>query len=126
MAPGRKSTALSPEQSTTVDSKPISVASPFRMQSILPLRSSNTACHVVGLGLPERLADGATTGEPHEFRKAWAISFRGILTPTVRRPAVATNGTDLVFDTTIVSGPGKKASINFWANKVSEDPTFSI
>ena len=56
----------------TVDSSPTTDGSPRSTQGIRPSRSSSTACQVVGLGRPERLADGAATGPAHARRNAWA------------------------------------------------------
>src|SRR5215475_10541855 len=77
-----------------------------------PLSSALTTCHVVGLGRPERLADGATTGNLHARRNCWAILCFGILTAMVFKPAVAIDGTVSDFGRTNVSGPGKNCSIS--------------
>src|SRR5262245_9654054 len=92
-APARKITGVSPEQSTTVDSKPIFVRSPLRIQLMRPSRSALTACHVVGLGRPERFAEGATMGTPQARKNCRAIGSFGIRTPIVFNPAVAADGT---------------------------------
>ena len=62
--PGLRMAGISDVQSTTVDSSPPSVGSPCKIQSIRPSRSSSTACQVVGLGRPDRFAEGAETGVP--------------------------------------------------------------
>lgn len=62
IAPWRRMTSCVPVQSTTVDSSPTSDDPPFRMQAIRPSISSRTAIQVVGLGRPERFAEGAATG----------------------------------------------------------------
>src|SRR5262249_40699811 len=114
-APARRITGRDPVQSTTVDSNPTSVGSAFSMQPIRPSRSVLTACHVVGLGFPDRFADGAATGNP-QARKNWsAIGFLGIRTPTVINPAVTIEGTRSLFGRITVSGPGKNLLINFSA-----------
>ena len=113
-------------QSTTVDSKPISVASPIRMQSTRPLRSSNTACQVVGLGLPDKLADGATIGVSHSLINVFAIVFFGILTPIVESPADASEETVSLLGNTTVSGPGKNVLIKDWAVSGIEEATSEI
>jgi len=64
-APSRSTTGRLDVQSTTVDSSPTSDAPPLRIQGILPASSSRVAVQVVGLGRPERLAEGAATGVPH-------------------------------------------------------------
>jgi len=76
-----------------------------------PLNSSRTACQVVGLGRPERFADGAATGVSHASKNAWATGCRGMRTPTVSNPAVTSKGTAACFGTITVNGPGKKCSI---------------
>lgn len=71
-APSRSTNGNFELQSTTVDSRPTLDATPLRMQGMRPDNSSRTAIQLVGLGRPERLADGAATGVPHAFRKACA------------------------------------------------------
>jgi len=82
-----------------------------------PSRSADTLCHVVGLGVPERFADGAARGTPHAFKKEMAIGWCGIRTPIVDSPAVAISGTECSLGNTTVSGPGKKCSMNFSADR---------
>jgi hypothetical protein len=110
MAPGRSTSTGSVVQSTTVDSTPASVCPPCRMQSIRPPRSSCTASQVVGLGRPDRLADGAGTGVSQAARNLWVSGRPGIRTPTVSSPAVTTDGSSGCLGRMIVSGPGRKRS----------------
>lgn len=98
-------------QSTTVDSNPTCAGPPCRMHGIRPSISSATAAQVVGLGRPERLADGAATGTAQARRKAWATGCAGHRTPTVSKPAVTSSGTEGCRGTITVKGPGQKRSI---------------
>jgi hypothetical protein len=83
------------------------------MQSIRPSRSSKTACQVVGLGRPDKFAEGAATGVSHSRKNSSANLLPGILTPIVSKPAVANGEIFFAFGSTNVSGPGKNFSINF-------------
>jgi hypothetical protein len=78
---------------------------------ILPPRSASTWAALVALILPEVLALGAASGCPNARISSPANPF-GTRMPTVSRPAVASAWMPLsVFSgTTIVSGPGQKAS----------------
>ena len=90
-----------------------------------PSKSSKTACQFVGEGLPERFADGATSGIPQAFKNSSANSFRGIRTPIVSRLAVAANETLSDFGKTNVKGAGKNALINLPAvSLISETSNF--
>ena len=51
----------------TVDSTPTWHSPPSTMADILPLMSSITCFAVVGLGLPDRFAEGAARGHPLAF-----------------------------------------------------------
>src|SRR5699024_1400186 len=60
--PYRKPIGTSPVQSKTVDSKPTSVLPPLIINGIFPVKSFDTCCAEVGLGLPDKFALGAATG----------------------------------------------------------------
>ena len=61
---GRSKTGFGPAKETTVDSTPTSQAPPSRIRGIFPFISANTSWAVVGLGLPDKLAEGAASGTP--------------------------------------------------------------
>ncbi|MCV4608382.1 hypothetical protein OFB74_36340, partial [Escherichia coli] len=69
----------------------------------------------VGLGRPDRLADGATTGTPQADRNSLAVGSEGILTPIVGKPAEASIEISSRFGNTKVKGPGKKTAISLRA-----------
>ena len=102
-------------QSTTVDSSPTRAAPPLRMQGMRPSISSTTADQLVGLGRPDRLADGAATGVPQAVRNAAATGCPGQRIPTVSSPAVTSSGRSRCLGTITVNGPGKNAAISFSA-----------
>lgn len=112
MAPCRSTTGRRPVQSTTVDSRPTSAGPPWRIHGMRPFISSTTAFQVVGLGRPDRFAEGAATGTPHAFRKACATGWAGHRTPTVSRPADTSSGIAACRGTITVNGPGQNRSIN--------------
>ena len=95
---------------TTVDSTPTSALPDTTTASILPSRSSSTCSAVVGLGDPERFADGAASGRPLRFIISCATLFDGILTATVSSPALTAAGMRSPLGRTIVNGPGQNAS----------------
>jgi len=101
----------STEQSTMVDSSPIRLGLPRRIQLILPSRSCATVFQSVELGLPEMLAEGAATGWRQLQRNSVAVGCDGQRIPTVGKPAVTMSGIERFFFTTTVSGPGKKRPI---------------
>ena len=72
----------------------------------------------VGEGVPERFAEGAATGTLQALRNSFATGSEGILTPTVPRPAVTSEGIASAFFIMTVMGPGMKASMSFWASGV--------
>ena len=63
----------------------------------------------------KRFALGAATGMPASSNNAKATGCAGTRKPTVPNPAVTSSGTAAIFFTTIVNGPGQKASANFRA-----------
>ena len=108
--PGRRTVAISPVRSTTVDSIPTSHAPPSRINGIWPLSCSATCCARVGETRFERLALGAARGKPHRVSTSRIKGCAGQRTATVSPPAVTTSGTESVLGSTIDSGPGQKAS----------------
>ena len=81
----------------------------------------------VGLGLPERFADGAANATPLALMTCCTTGWDGIRTPTVSRPAQVTSLTSGPRGMTIVSGPGQKAAASFLARSgTSETMPFSI
>ena len=94
--------------SSTVDSTPTEVGPPSRRSSIRPSRSSRTCSAHVGLGRPERLAEGAAMGREAAWMRAWATGWAGTRTATVSSPPVVTRGTARARGSTRVSGPGQK------------------
>ena len=75
-----------------------------------PSRSSRTACQVVGLGRPLRLAEGATSGPPAAAIRSRASGAAGTRTATVSSPAVTAYGSTPRDGSTRLSGPGAHAS----------------
>ena len=73
--------------------------------------SSTASAKVVGLGRPERLAEGATSGPPNAASTACASGWAGARTATVSSPARARSQTAAASRTgsTRVSGPGQNA-----------------
>ncbi len=109
-APGRRMRGRSPVASTTVDSRPTSLAPPSRIRGMRPSRSDSTCLAVVGLGLPERLALGAARGNPQAAIRARAAGWLGARRARESRPALTAAGTPLLRGTIRVRGPGQKAS----------------
>ncbi len=98
--------------STTVDSTPTIHLSPPIIISTLPIKSSMQCPIVVGLGLPDRFAEGAAIGVLESSINFLATLFEGILIPTHLSPAVTLSGIMSDFGIIIVIGPGQKASIS--------------
>ena len=61
-------------------------------------------------GLPDRLAEGAAMGTPASRMICRVTAQSGHLTATVESPAVVRFGTVSRAGSTMVSGPGQKAS----------------
>ena len=61
-------------------------------------------------GLPERLAEGAATGTPASRMICRVTALSGHRTATVDSPPVVRLGTQSRAGSTMVSGPGQKAS----------------
>ena len=72
--------------------------------------SAITWAAVVGLGLPDRLADGAASGRPLAVMSARATGCDGIRIATVPSPALTLAGIRGERGKIMVSGPGQKAS----------------
>ena len=107
--PSRSTTGSRPVTSTIVDSTPTRAAPPSSTTSTSAPRSARTCAAVVGLTLPNRLADGAATtpAECIEQREAQSDG-RDTRIPTVGRPPVASSATrPACLRTTSVSGPGQ-------------------
>ena len=115
MPPGRSTRGISVTTVITVDSTPTSQSPPFTMPSTRPMRSSHTCGNDVGLGRPERFADGAASGTPAALMIARAVGSDGMRTATGSRPPVVCIGTSGDFFMMMVSGPGQKASASFLA-----------
>ena len=64
IAPGRRRTGVFFVKSITVDSRPCLVLPPSMINGIDPSKSDRTCFAEVGLGLPDKLADGAAIGTP--------------------------------------------------------------
>ena len=64
----------------------------------------------MGLGIPERLAEGAARGRPAARMTCRATGWEGIRTATVGNPAVTSPGTQGAWGKMMVSGPGQQAS----------------
>ena len=77
----------------------------------------------MGLGFPERFADGAAKGRPHSLMISRAAGWAGIRTATVSMPPVVAAGTFSLLGKIMVKGPGQKASasssasLGQWATK---------
>ena len=115
MPPGRSMVGL-PTRVSTVDSTPTGQGPPSRMTSMRPSISSRTCCAVVGLGRPERLAEGAAMGTPAALMRASAVLCSGIRTATVGRPAATSSGTISLLKNISVRGPGQNASMRRFAS----------
>ena len=113
--PGLNITGFSPVKSTIVDSTPTLHSPPSIIASILPVISFTTCFAFVGLGFPERFALGAAIGTPAAFISFCAVSCNGKRIATVLSPAVTSLGTTDFFFKIIVTGPGIKLSITFFA-----------
>ena len=101
--------------SKIVDSTPIPTAPSSRIPSILPARSWYTWEASVGLGLPERFADGPATGSPALSINSKVTPLSGQRSATVSKPPVLSKGTIFDFFKMSVSGPGQKLSIRRFA-----------
>ena len=75
-----------------------------------------TCWAVVGLGLPDRFADGAASGNPQASIIALAAGLSGIPTATVSSPPLVAAGIMSDFGKIIVSGPGQYFSAIFSAS----------
>ena len=116
--PGRSSrTGPSGNTATTVDSTPTAQGPPSSEAWTAKPVSSSASSKVVGLGRPERLAEGAQTGPPKALSSAWAAGWLGARTATVSSPARARSQTAASsrIGRTRVSGPGQKASASLTA-----------
>ena len=80
-----------------------------------PSMSRSTDAAVVGLGRPERFADGAATGTPAARIITRAAALSGMRTPTVSSPPVIRSGTMDLRRKISVIGPGKNAARSFSA-----------
>ena len=113
--PGRRSRTRPSVSSTTVDSTPTEHSPPSTTAAMRPSRSASTWAAVVGLGEPERLADGAARDRPDSRMTARATGWDGIRTATVGRPALTSSGMRGPFGKIMVSGPGQYARASFTA-----------
>jgi len=100
-----------------VDSSPTRQGPPSSAALAKPPVSSKASANAVGLGRPERLAEGAATGRPKAASTAWASGWSGARTATVSSPARARSHTAAVsvIGATSVSGPGQNASASLTA-----------
>ena len=101
---------------STVLSTPQRHSPPSIISGILPFMSFMTCWAVVGLGLPDRFADGAASGNPQASIIALAAGLSGILTATVSSPPLVAEGIMSDFGKIIVSGPGQYFSAIFSAS----------
>ena len=83
--------------------------------------SASVSGAFVGLGLPERLADGAAKATPLSRMTCCTTGWDGIRTPTVSSPAQVTALTSSPRGMTIVSGPGQNAAASFLARSGTSD-----
>ena len=113
--PGRSTVGISPAKEITVDSSPTPQLPPSTIASTRPIRSSIQCCAVVGLGLPDKLAEGAAIGLPLRRISSLAIRLLGKRIATVSSPPETTSGTCSVFGRTIVNGPGQNSSASLSA-----------
>ena len=104
-----------PSNEITVDSTPTSDSPPSTIAAILPFMSSITREALVGLGLPERFADGAASGNPHSSIILLATGFDGNLMPTVSSPPLVTSGILSDLGIIMVNGPGQNLFAHFMA-----------
>ena len=93
-----------------MDSTPTPQSRDWRMASTRPIRSSAQWRQVVGLGLPERLAEGAARGTPAARITPRAMGSAGIRTATVSSPPEVVSGTSADLGRMMVRGPGQKAA----------------
>ena len=124
--PGRKITGTSPVVSTMVDSTPTVHAPPSIIPAMRPCISASTVSASVGLGLPDKFAEGAATGVPARRISCAATGCDGIRTATVSSPALTSSGTILLLATITVSGPGQNFSIKSCACFVNPVVNFKI
>ena len=82
-----------------------------------PPRSASTCSARVGLGRPDRLADGAATGTPAFWMSIRAVRSAGMRTATVSSPPVTSSGTISLRCAISVKGPGQNVSISCWARR---------
>ena len=109
--PGRHMTIESSLLSLiTVDSTPKSASEPHRIASTLPVRSFKTCAAVVGLGFPERLAEGAAIGFPDNSIICCAVLCIGTRTAILSSPAVTESGITSFLGRITVNGPGMNFS----------------
>ena len=108
--PGRRTVAISPVKSTTVDSIPTSQGPPSRIIGIRSASCSATCLARVGETRFERLALGAASGKPHRLSTANITGCAGQRTATVSPPAVTMSGTKSALGRTIDNGPGQNTS----------------
>ena len=99
----------------TVDSTPTAHSPPSRISGRRPSISVKTSCALVGLGLPERLAEGAAKAQPLCRMMACTTGWLGIRMPTVSRPAQHSAATSGPRGMMMVRGPGQNAAISSWA-----------
>ena len=122
MYPGRKRTGFSPATETTVDSTPTAQGPPSKIRGSRPSMSARTSWAVVGLGRPERLADGAAKAQPDASITCRTTGWLGIRMPTVSRPAQHSSATSGPRGMMMVSGPGQKAAASSCARS-GKSPT---
>ena len=103
------------ERSTSVDSRPMPQGPPSMTAAICPSKYASTSSAVLGLGAPEGLADGAASGSCAASMSASVAGWSGQRRPTVSPPARTISGTQSCARSTIVSGPGQKASASVYA-----------
>ena len=84
--PGRRSMGTGPRHDTIVDSIPTRVGPPSTTASIRVSSSLSTCAASVGLMRPERLAEGATIGNPAACSREWASSCEGTRSATLSSP----------------------------------------
>ena len=80
--------------------------------STRPVRSWIQCPAQVGLGEPERLADGAANGVPARRISSRATGWEGIRSATVSSPPDVSYGTRADFSRITVIGPGQNRSAN--------------
>ena len=92
---------------STVDSTPTSHSPPSTIASTRPVKSSTQCRAQVGLGEPERFADGAASGTPARRMSSRATGWAGMRTATVSSPPDVSFGTRPDFGRMTVIGPGQ-------------------